>query len=388
MLSVDGVLKLIDERVLPLPACQLPLAECRGLRLRRDIEAREDEPAFDRSAMDGFAVPEDAVAGWLAILQEILPGGPSADVLNSGCAARVYTGSALPGGVVVVKQEDVLERDGNILLEPSTPRGFVRRRGSAARRGDILVPDMTMLSPAEMAVLASAGAGTPLVVPRPRLAHLTTGREIVGISDSVSDGHIRNTNGPMIRALVEQLGAVYAGNQHVDESLETALAACEAPGFADADVLLISGGSSGGRYDRTAEILTRLGFEILSRSVNCRPGKPFLFGVRGAQVAVGLPGNPVSHFVTFHLFVSRILRRLGQWDIPPVVSARLCEGVTIQPDERETFWPGRASAGEVSAQAWLDSGHLSALLGVNALIRVPPHDAPRSGSLVEILRAS
>lgn len=388
MLSVDGLLQLIDERVLPLPSCQLPLAECRGLRLRREVVAREDEPAFDRSAMDGFAIPEDADSGWLTVSREILPGEQACDVLPSGCAARVYTGSALPGGVAVVKQEDILEREGKIFVEPFTPRGFVRRRGSAARRGDILVPDMTMLSPAEMAVLASAGEGTPLVVPRPRLAHLTTGREIVGITDSLAPGQIRNTNGPLIRALVEQSGAVYAGNQHVDESLEAALTACDAPGFADTDVLLISGGSSGGRYDRTAEILTRLGYEILSRSVDCRPGKPFLFGVRGQQVAVGLPGNPVSHFVTFHLFVSRILRRLGQWDIPPRVSARLGEGVTIQPDERETFWPGRTGEGVVSAQAWLDSGHLSALLGVNALIRVPPGEAPRSGSLVEILHTS
>ncbi len=388
MLSVDGLLKLIDETVLPLSACRLPLEECRGLRLRRDVAAREDEPAFDRSAMDGFAVPENADSGWLTVSREILPGEQASDVLASGCAARVYTGSALPGGVAVVKQEDILEREGKILLESFTPRGFVRRRGSATRRGDILVADLTMLSPAEMAVLASAGEGIPLVVPRPRLAHLTTGREIVGITDSLSPGQIRNANGPLIRALVEQLGAVYAGSQHVDESLEAALAACDAPGFADADVLLISGGSSGGRYDRTAEILTRLGYEILSRSVDCRPGKPFLFGVRGPQVAVGLPGNPVSHFVTFHLFVSRILRRLGQWDIPSRIHARLCDGTTLTPDERETYWPALAGGGEVRAQAWLDSGHLSALLGVNALIRVPPNEAPRAGSLVEIIRAS
>lgn len=388
MLSVDGLLELIDEKVLPLPARRPPLEECRGLRLREDVVAREDEPAFDRSAMDGFAVQEGAGPGWLTISHEILPGEPPSGGIRPGHAARVYTGSALPKEVVVVKQEDILERDGKILLEPSTPRGFVRRRGSATRRGDILVPGLTMLSPAEIAVLAAVGEGTPLVVPRPRLAHLTTGREIVGISEALAHGQIRNTNGPLIRALVEQMGVAYVGNQHVDESLEAALMACEGPGFCDTDVLLISGGSSGGRYDRTAEILTRLGFAIFSRSVNCRPGKPFLFGTRGCQVAVGMPGNPVSHFVTFHLFVSRILRRLGQWDIPSTIHARLCEGVALVPDERETYWPALAGGGEVRAQAWLDSGHLSALLGVNALIRIRPHESPRAGSLVEIVSAS
>jgi molybdopterin molybdotransferase len=151
------------------------------------------------------------------------------------------------------------------------------------------------------------------------------------------------------------------------------------------DLLLISGGSSVGAHDHTGEVLEQLGFETVCRKVNCRPGKPLLIGIRQEQVAVGLPGNPVSHFATFHVFVRQILAGLGA--LPSAVWKRvpLCNAEALRPDPRETFWPALLHDSGVDALPWLDSGHLGALVGVNALIRVPGGKQPLAGELVEVL---
>jgi molybdopterin molybdotransferase len=189
-----------------------------------------------------------------------------------------------------------------------------------------------------------------------------------------------------MRALVEESGASYTTHHHVDESLSYALLACKDRAIQEADLLFISGGASHGKHDHTAELLERLGFALICRKVNCRPGKPFLLGIRGSQVAIGLPGNPVSHFVTFHLFVRRVIHRLAGWSLPLREEAILTEGTPLQSHERETFWPALLNNCGVTPLPWLDSGDLTALLKVNALIRIPSSTIPSIGSSVEIIR--
>jgi molybdopterin molybdotransferase len=215
--------------------------------------------------------------------------------------------------------------------------------------------------------------------------HLTTGSEVVEASVQPGPGQIRNTNAPLIRALLGEEGALWTGSQHAGEDPREALQICRDKEASAADLLLVSGGASGGAHDHTGEVLQALGFEIVCRKVNCRPGKPLLVGIKGGQVAVGLPGNPVSHFVTFHVFVRRLLALLG--GLPCAVWKRvsLREGGVLRPDPRETFWPATVDAGGAVALPWLDSGHLGALVGVNALIRVPSGKQPLAGGLVEVL---
>jgi molybdopterin molybdotransferase len=153
----------------------------------------------------------------------------------------------------------------------------------------------------------------------------------------------------------------------------------------EADLLLVSGGASGGAHDHTAELLRELGFEMLCHKVNCRPGKPLLIGVKGDRIAVGLPGNPVSHFVTFHVFVRLILALLAGRAGEDWKQLRLQGGTALQADPRETFWPAVFRGTGVSPLPWLDSGHLSALVGVDALIRVPSGKSLAEGDLVEVV---
>ena len=385
MLNVAQVLERIRLRVGMLPARCIPLAQARGLCLAGDILAPEDEPAFDRSAMDGFAVDWEAQPGRFRLVGECIPGQSVPAGVGDGEALRVFTGSALPPRVRVIMQEDARIEGDTVLVERMNGPSHVRLRASAARKGEVLLPAGTRLAPAVLAVLASAGEVAPRVIPGPRVFHLTTGGEVVDPSLQPGPGQIRNTNAPLIRALLEEHGGVWVGSRHVGENPGEALQVCREGECAGADLLLISGGSSVGAHDHTGTVLEELGFEIVCRKINCRPGKPLLIGFRPGQVAVGLPGNPVSHFATFHVFVRQILASLGGLPDPVWRRVLLREGGVLRADPRETFWPAVLHDDGVDALPWLDSGHLGALVGVDALIRVPSGKQPLAGELVEVL---
>ena len=383
MLSVEEVLGLIEKHIGALPVCAVDLDQARGLRLGVPLYADADEPAFDRSAMDGFAIPAGAGVGWYRLVGESLPGGGVPGEVREGEALRVFTGSALPVGVRVVMQEDTVLREDGVEVVRTGGATHVRVRGSAARAGDLLLAAGVQLEAAQLALLAASGQVRPQVVPRARVAHLTTGREIVPPSSVPAPGQIRNTNAPLVRALVESSGARFVEHRHALEDLSGALEICRTPGFAGADLLVVSGGASGGAHDHTGALLEALGFELVCRRVNCRPGKPFLLGVAacgGGRVAVGLPGNPLSHFVTYHVFVRRILERLMGSEDRGWTRVVLENPGVIQSDARETFWPARAERGRAVALPWLDSGHLGALSAVNALLRIPPGTQPEPGA--------
>jgi molybdopterin molybdotransferase len=385
MISVDALRGLLNSKIRPIPPRCIHLAHARGLILAEEVLAEFDEPAFDRSAMDGFAIHITAPPGRFEVIGESLPGGPIPPILGPGKALRVFTGSALPPSVRVMMQEDVKVTGTTLEIATFKRTTHVRLRGSAKQCGDRLLPIGTRLHPAALAILASAGRTHPLVQPRTTVAHLTTGSEIIEASQTPVQGQVRDTNGPLIRALLEESDASFLGHKHTSEDVEAALDICRESPFTDADLLLISGGSSGGAHDHTAEILERLGFGLICRKVNSRPGKPLIVGLNGNKVAVGLPGNPVSHFVTFHLFVRHILSLQRGVLSPEWRTATICNAELILADPRETFWPAQLRDNTVEALPWLDSGHLTGLLEVNALIRVPSGRTPTSGEPVEYI---
>lgn len=377
MLTVDEVWKVIDDRVRPLTPITIPLSDCADLTLASPVHASEDLPACDHSAMDGYAVSEDARPGQFRVVGNMTPGMAPALTPKSGEALRIFTGSALPPGVKVVMQEDVEAEGASIRILSMERAGHVRRRGVIAKQGSVLLPEGTLLHPAEMGILASNGTVTPKVVPRPRIAHLTTGSEVVPPDATPAPGQIRNANATLIQSLASSAGAEVIAHAHCDETLEAALAICKTQPFLEADVLIVSGGASVGDHDNTAALFEKLGFNWLCRKVALRPGKPLLIGIREDQLAFGLPGNPVSHFATFHLFVRRALARLMNRPVSPLAVGRLHDPEKIlETGNLETWWPAvwrlRTGVAEISPKPWLHSGHLSALAGANALLRVPP----------------
>ncbi len=371
MLSVDEVWSLIDGKVNALPPVRMPLAQTAGRRLAEDIRADEDMPAFSRSAIDGFALPAGSPPGRYRIAGEISPGMAASPLPAAGEAVKVFTGSALPEhGVELVMVEDVAVEKYGIVTRVAATAEYVRTRGSQAKSGDVLLCEGSKIGPGTMALLASVGAANPLVSPVVNAAHLTTGSELVPLMQNPAPGCIRDSNSPLIAALLAEAVADFSFHAHVTESRDEAVTVLEKM---EADIFLISGGASVGDHDGTGEILQRLGFVVHSAKVKSRPGKPLIFATRGSHVAFGLPGNPLSHFVCFHLFVRRAIDRMIGLAPRGMITVRLV-GEPPVPDLRETWWPAKVRSEAACLVAdplpWRDSSDLTGLPPANALLRI------------------
>ncbi len=388
MKTVEEIFSLIGASARPLPPTKLPLASCQGLALGEPLIASADQPPFDRSSIDGFAVRADAQPGKFQIAGSILPGGTTPPTPAPGTALRIATGAAVPENCALVMLEDSRSTESEAeLLAPPSPE-LIRKKASAIRAGETLLAAGTIIQAGETALLASEGIAQPFVHPRPRIAHITTGSEIVPFADCPPPGSIRNTNSPMLRALIESAGAAAPHHSHVDESREALSAAIEAA--APFDMLLVSGGASVGRHDHTRAAFESLGFEILAHGVDLKPGKPLILARKNSTLAFGIPGNPASHFAVFHLFIRRAIDLLMGKTPAAFAVATLEPGAPIAPERRETFRPARCRtvSGKLQAAAlpWIDSGDVSCLHGANALIRIKPNSPPpQPGSQIELL---
>ena len=370
MKTVDDVRALIDGAVCPLEPVRVPLDDCCGRRLAGDVRADADMPAFSRSAMDGFLLAAGLPPGRYRVTGEVRPGDRACPLPGPGEAVKVFTGSALPEeGAAVVMIEDTESEGDSVTTRVAAEGRFVRVRGSQARAGDVLLRAGAVITPGAMALLASVGLARPLVSPRVRVAHVVTGSELVEVGDQPHEGAIRDSNSPLILALVREAGAERVFHGRTSERVDETVALLER---VDSDMILISGGASVGAHDGTRDILRQLGFTVQCDKVKSRPGKPLIFATKGAQVAFGLPGNPLSHFVCFQLFVRRALDRLA--GLPPSRTVAVHLEDRPAPDARETWWPAvvGADAGRLRARPlpWRDSSDLTGLAPANALLRI------------------
>jgi molybdopterin molybdotransferase len=385
MITLAEAQQQIAAKVHPLSAAAVPLLSARGGVLAECVVADAAYPSGDRSMMDGYALGADAEPGQFLVVGEIQAGAMTSRKLQPGECFRVFTGALLPEGISrVVMQEDV-ERSGDTAsIAEFSDKRFIRERGSEAEPGDIILHAGTCLGGAELAMLAQVGAVHPKVVRRPVVRHIATGGEIVPPGEMPAQGKIRDTNSTLLAALLGDLGATDIESRRAEDDLEALVALGKEPG----DLLLISGGASVGAYDFGAEALRRLGFTIHFDRISLRPGKPLTFATRGNQVAFVIPGNPVSHFVCFHvairLAVERMMGLTPRWN---PVRLEIRGGVALRPDPRETFWPARAYVEEgrlaVAPKRWSSSGDTFSLAGTNALVRV--NDSSPADGIVETL---
>ncbi len=320
------------EGVRPLPARWVVTPEALGLVLAGPAVAQLDLPGFDNSAMDGYAVraadcrPVDSAAGpdgpdgapaegvVLPVVADIAAGDTLARVLPAGSAARIMTGAPIPVGadaIVPVEDTDGGTDRVRLLVEPVVGR-HVRHRGEDVRSGDLLLEAGAVLTPGRIALLAAANVAQVLVHPRPRVSVLSTGDELLPLGSDPGHGQIIDSNQVMLAALVEAAGAtvVHVGRLP-DEPAAVRAAFTSPPG--DPDLVLTTGGVSMGAHDTVKEVLRDLG-GVEFVKVAMRPGMPQgagrLGGADGIPILT-LPGNPVSSFVSFHVFVLPVLRRLA-----------------------------------------------------------------------------
>jgi molybdopterin molybdotransferase len=391
MISVLQAQEIIQQRTSPLLSEAIPLAEAHGRVLREPVAASEDMPSFDRSAMDGYAVRLDDDAKKFEVIGEIRAGQSVDGQLLPGQAIRILTGARLPGkGMKVVKQEDV-EVEGKLLLITNRgPASYVRQRGEDAHAGEVLVHAGRVLDATALALLASIGKTSPLVSVVPRIFHLTTGDEIVPPDATPADGQIRNSNASLVAGLCREQGIDSVLHRHVGDDLTEMVKAIEEAHPESFDVVLISGGSGGGTYDFSGELFKSLGATIHFRAVDVRPGKPLIFGTSPTQIVFGLPGNALSHFVCFHLFVRRALDRLLARTSPSLTHGNLTEAMSDTANSRETWWPVTATVAngrlECRALPWKSSGDITRLPAANALIKVPAATSRLdAGTMVDLL---
>jgi molybdopterin molybdotransferase len=302
------------ERVLaavrPLGTEELPVTAALGRVLATDLAAAEDLPPFDSSAMDGYAVIAGPPAE-LEVVDESRAGHPAGRTLAAGQAIEISTGAQMPGGAdAVVPVERVQVNDGRVAVPETAPGNNVRYRGDDIRNGQAVMTAGTELGPAELAVAASLGHGRVTVGIRPRVVVLATGDELVEPGQPLGPGQIRNSNTVGLAAQAARAGAEVVASHIVRDNLEETTAALR-DALERADVVIVSGGVSVGPHDHVKPALSSLGVEEGFWRVALKPGKPTWFGTRDEKLVFGLPGNPVSAMVTFHLFARPALRALA-----------------------------------------------------------------------------
>lgn len=400
MISVEEALERIKQHATARTPRTIRSADALGLVLAKDIKSDIDSPPHDKALMDGYAVvASDIVPGVeLTILEEVTAGDVPTKSVSSGSATRIMTGAPIPDGadaVVMVERTEVVGNNGTTVridLEAAQSGLNIMPRGESIRAGDVVLSSGRLIRPIEMGVLAECGATEISAFKRPSVAILSTGNELVSPETRPNAGQIRNSNGPMLEALVQRTGNG-AVNLGVGRDERADLERLVQRGLEE-DVLVLSGGVSAGVLDLVPEVLASNGVEQVFHKVYLKPGKPVWFGIkqdpRGDRLVFGLPGNPVSSLVCFELFVRPALASVAGQAFGSVErrTARLATTHSRYSD-RPTYFPARLFESDGQPQveplAWKGSADLRTLADANCLALFPPSDGEFvAGEAIEV----
>lgn len=397
---LDLALAELLARAAPLPGCEVVSTfDADGRVLAQDLVSSLDVPAHDNSSMDGYAVRCADWASAATVLQvnQRIPAGSSGHALAPACAARIFTGAPIPPGAdAVVMQEDCEVVSADDPLHPGVriqtqpkPGQWIRRRGEDVAAGAVVLHSGTRLSPASLGLAASIGFDKLPVAPRVRVALFSTGDELVMPGDvapaDMKPGAIYNSNRFFLKALLQRLGCTVTDLGIVPDRLDATIAALQGASQQH-DLILTSGGVSVGEEDHIKPAVQALG-ELSLWQIAIKPGKPFAYGRVGAAHFIGLPGNPVSSFVTFLLLVRPFLFKLqGATELAAKSIALPAHFNWPKADKRREFLRVKRNAeGGLELFGNQSSGVLTSAVWGDGLVDNPPGQTIAHGDTVQFI---
>lgn len=385
LVTVEAALRQLLDAIQPLSEVETrPLAESLGRVLAESVVAAAPTPPADNSAMDGYALRTTDVSDQGLPLSQRIPAGHAPETLAQGTAARIYTGAVIPAGAdTVVMQERCREENGRVFIDGAIKHGDnIRRAGEDIQTGDTLLTAGARLRPQDIGVAAGSGIAELRLRRRPRVAILATGDELVEPGQPLAPAQIYNSNEPMLTGLLTEMGCEILPARHVADTLDdTRRALAEAA--ETADLVISSGGVSVGDEDHVKTAVQELGKLDLWK-VAVKPGKPLAFGEIDRTPFLGLPGNPVSLFVTFLLFGAPLLRKLqGRNQLIPEAFHLPAAFERPKPGKREEYLRVRVEDGQLIAYPHQGSGVLSSASWADGLARVAAGETVAIGDKVE-----
>ncbi|RJG57110.1 molybdopterin molybdenumtransferase MoeA [Sphingobium terrigena] len=372
----------------PLPAEEAPIAACTGRWLASDVLALRNQPWADLSAMDGYAVRATEWPGPWRVTGESAAGGSVPAPLPPGEACRIFTGAPLPAGADTILIQENATRDGDRLTASDDPLPVgrnVRLAASDFALNDRLLAAGTTLTPARIALAVLGGHGALPVGRRPKVALISTGNELVPPGAPTPAGSLPSSNAAMLAAMLAALPCDVIDLGIVPDDLGAMTAALQQA--TSADIIVSTGGASVGDHDMVRPAFAQAGGALDFWKIRMRPGKPLMAGTLGDAVFLGLPGNPVSAFVTATLFLLPLVRhRAGSAaPLPRTTQARLAALLPATADRDDYLRAYRGEAGIVSVTSQ-DSAATAAMAMADCLI-LRPADSPSAatGDTVTIL---
>lgn len=397
MLQIGEAQQKVLEEIPVLGIERIHIMEAIGRVLAQDVQAVRNVPSSDNSAMDGFCVIHDDLAGAnsanpkrIRVIGESPAGHPFTGTVASGQAVRIFTGGTIPTGADTVIMLEDTEKDGDDIICLNDPGlgAHIRPEGEDVRGGEVVLHRGDIVRPPEVGMLATLGHAYVYVYQRPIVAILSTGDELVDLDEPFTKGKVLCSNSYSLAAQVMECGAIPLSLGIASDSADDQRS--KLSGGLRADLILTSGGVSVGKYDLVKDTLTDLGMKVKFWKVAMKPGKPLVFGSLGGKPVFGLPGNPTSAMISFEQFVRpALLKMMGHLNLfRPLMEATLAEDVKISAGRLHLVRcklfdrDGELMAITTGTQS---SGALRSMVLADGLIILPPEKAPfRAGDRVKI----
>ncbi len=394
MIPIKKAHEIVKRETKPLAFESVDLAKSVGRVLAEEIKADMDLPPFDRSQMDGYAVIAADTAKapvTMKIVGESAAGNGWRGRLKMGEAVRIMTGAPVPAGADAVQKVELTSERAEVVTinEPVKKETAIVRQGSEIKRGTAIFTAGEIITENMIAVLASFGYAKVRVGKKPRISILGTGSEIVEVTKKPGRDQIRNSNSVMLDVLSRKFGGETNVLPNVGDDISE-LKKVIRSASKTSDLLIITGGVSVGKYDHTKTALAELGAEIFFERVRLKPGKPIVFARLGRSLIFGLPGNPVSAAVTFHLFVRGSMLKMQGAAFTPLLSGRAVMGTDVKANrERDTYLPSRLETNKLGQLVafplkWQGSSDFVGYSRADSLIFLPKGSVRKKGEVGEI----